>query len=89
MIDDQALRDHLVYLLRGGGAHIDFESAVSGLPHELRGRRPARMQYTAPTETGEVAAVAADADDDVVTVDANASRAERRRAERANRKRKR
>ncbi len=34
---DDALREHLIYLLDGGGAHLDFEKAVSGLPVELRG----------------------------------------------------
>lgn len=52
-------------------------------------RRPSRVQYTAPTETGEPAAVAQETADDAVVVDADASRAERRRAQRANRKRKR
>ena len=27
-------------LLKGGNAHIDFESAIKGLPAELRGKRP-------------------------------------------------
>jgi hypothetical protein len=42
MTPDQttALREHLLYLLRGGGAHLDFDKAVAGLPPELRGRRP-------------------------------------------------
>ena len=34
------MRDHLLYLLRGGGAHVSFEDAVKGLPVELRGKRP-------------------------------------------------
>ncbi|MGH9558276.1 MAG: DinB family protein, partial [Bryobacteraceae bacterium] len=34
------LRDHLLYLLRGGGAHADFDSAIKGLPADLRGKRP-------------------------------------------------
>jgi len=40
MSDDRRLRDHVVYLLRGGGAHLDFESAIGGLPAELRGAKP-------------------------------------------------
>ena len=40
MADDKALRDHLLYLLKGGGAHLDFDAAVKGLPAELRGKRP-------------------------------------------------
>lgn len=34
------LRDHLVKLLRGGGAHVDFDSAIKGLPVKARGKRP-------------------------------------------------
>jgi hypothetical protein len=34
------LRDHLVKLLRGGSAHVDFDSALKGLPVNLRGKRP-------------------------------------------------
>jgi preprotein translocase subunit SecA len=49
--------------------------------------RPARLQYSAPSETGEVLARAEDAGDEPVVVDPNATRAERRRAERANKKR--
>jgi hypothetical protein len=44
---DKALREHLLYLLRGGGAHLDFEAAVAGLPAELRGARPAGVPHTA------------------------------------------
>ncbi len=51
-------------------------------------RRPTRLQYTAPTETGGVSAVSQDGDSGPAAIDPNATRAERRRAERANRKRK-
>ena len=40
MGNNQSLRDHLLYLLRGGGAHANFEAAVKGLPADLRGKRP-------------------------------------------------
>jgi hypothetical protein len=43
---DKALRDHLLYLLRGGGAHLGFEEAVAGLPPGLRGARPAGVPHT-------------------------------------------
>ena len=48
MTKDQmaALREHLLYLLRGGGAHLDFEKAVTGLPPELRGVRPAGLPHS-------------------------------------------
>ena len=34
------LRDHLVKLLRGGSAHVDFDSTIKGLLAALRGKRP-------------------------------------------------
>ena len=37
---DEALRQHVLYLLEGGGAHLDFEKAVAGLPARLHGTRP-------------------------------------------------
>lgn len=40
------LREHLLYLLRGGGAHLDFEKAVADLPTELRGAKPAGQPHT-------------------------------------------
>jgi hypothetical protein len=40
MKEDQSLREHVLYLLRGGGAHVNFESAIKGLPADLRGKRP-------------------------------------------------
>lgn len=39
MDQDQALREHVLYLLKDGGAHLDFEQAVADLPGELRGTR--------------------------------------------------
>ncbi len=40
------LREHLLYLLKGGGAHLDFEKAVKGVPPELRGRTVPPMPHT-------------------------------------------
>jgi len=34
------MREHLLYLLKGGGAHVHFDAAVKGLPAELHGQRP-------------------------------------------------
>ena len=34
---DQALREHLVYLLKGGGAHVHFTDAIEGFPEAKRG----------------------------------------------------
>ena len=47
MADEGALRDHLVYLLKGGGAHRDIGYVVSGMPPEVRGSRPAGAPYSA------------------------------------------
>jgi hypothetical protein len=41
-----ALREHVLYLLRGGGGHLDFDKAVAGLPVELRGARPDKVPHT-------------------------------------------
>lgn len=34
------MREHLLFLLGGGGAHVNFDAAVKGLPVALRGKRP-------------------------------------------------
>jgi hypothetical protein len=34
---DRALREHLVSLLKGGGAHVHFEDALDGFPARKRG----------------------------------------------------
>jgi hypothetical protein len=44
---DQALREQLVFHLRGKGAHIDFDAAVAGFPAELAGRRVPKLEHTA------------------------------------------
>jgi uncharacterized damage-inducible protein DinB len=36
-----------LYLLRGGGAHIEFEKAIAGLPTELRGAKPSGLPFSA------------------------------------------
>src|SRR5437667_4808012 len=46
MSTDQALREHLVYLLGGGGAHLDFDAAVADLPAVLRGTRAGGVPHT-------------------------------------------
>ena len=35
--EDAALRKHIVYLLKGGGAHVHFEDALNGFPARKRG----------------------------------------------------
>lgn len=38
-MSDKALREHVLYLLKGGGAHLDFEQAIADLPEHLRGTK--------------------------------------------------
>lgn len=44
---DQLLRDHLLYLLKGGGAHISFDDALDGWPVRLTGVKIAKFPHTA------------------------------------------
>ena len=46
MSQDQALRDHLIELLRTGSAHLGFDEAIEGLPADLRGSRTQDLQHT-------------------------------------------
>ena len=41
-----SLRDHLLYLLKGGGAHLNFDKAIAGLPAKLRGAKPPGVPHT-------------------------------------------
>jgi hypothetical protein len=47
MSTDNSLREHLRYLLGGSGAHLDFDTAIEGLPEGLRGAKPAGVPHTA------------------------------------------
>jgi len=42
----RSLRQHLLELLRGGNAHLNFEEALAGLPPTLRGERPHELPYS-------------------------------------------
>ena len=44
---DRALREHLLHLLKGEGAHVSLERVISGFPAELRGVKPAGLPFTA------------------------------------------
>jgi uncharacterized damage-inducible protein DinB len=44
---DKALRQHLLYLLKDGGAHAKFEDVIRDFPAELRGKKPANFPHTA------------------------------------------
>jgi hypothetical protein len=46
MSDDNALREDVLLLLRGGRAHVNFEKAVANLPEALRGKKPRGLPYT-------------------------------------------
>lgn len=39
-VNDRSLREHLLYLLGGGGAHVSLDDAIAGLPAEVRGQKP-------------------------------------------------
>jgi hypothetical protein len=43
---DRALREHLLYLLRGGGAHIQFDEALKDFPAGLINRKADGVPYT-------------------------------------------
>jgi DinB family protein len=44
--NDKALRDHVVYVLSGGGAHTTFEQAVKDFPENLRGKKVKRLPHS-------------------------------------------
>ena len=46
MRHDSTVRDHLIELLEGGNAHLDFNAAVARLPAASRGARPAALNLT-------------------------------------------
>ncbi len=45
-MDDTALRDQLLHLLRGGNAHLTFDEAVADFPTERMNDRPPHVPYT-------------------------------------------
>ncbi len=46
-MNDKPVREHVLYLLRDGGAHANFEAAIKGLPVKLRGKRPKGAEHSA------------------------------------------
>jgi hypothetical protein len=44
--NDLSLRQHLVELLQGGGAHTKFDDVVKDVPEGLRGRKPAAFPHS-------------------------------------------
>ena len=45
-MSEQALREHVLSLLKGGGAHLNFEQAISNLPENLRGAKVKSVSHT-------------------------------------------
>jgi len=43
---EKALREHLVNLLSGRGAHVQWKATFAGVPPKLRGVRPSGLPYT-------------------------------------------
>ncbi len=43
---EKALREHVIYLLDGGGAHAKFDELVAGIPAKLRGQKPAGLPHS-------------------------------------------
>jgi uncharacterized damage-inducible protein DinB len=46
-MNDHSLRQHLLDLLRGDSAHVQFDAAIADLPAKLRGVKPAGLEFTA------------------------------------------
>jgi len=44
---DQPLRDHLLYLLKGGGAHASFDDATGDWPIQITGAKVANYPHSA------------------------------------------
>ncbi len=44
---DQFLRDHLLYLLKDGGAHVGFDAAMGDWPVQLAGAKVANFPHSA------------------------------------------
>ena len=44
---DRLLREHVLYLLNGGGAHARFDDTVKNLPEEVRGLKPRGLPHSA------------------------------------------
>lgn len=43
---DKSLREHLLYLLQGGGAHAKFNDVIRGIPARLRGKQPDPLPHS-------------------------------------------
>jgi hypothetical protein len=45
--NSKQLREHLLYLLNGGGAHARFDDVVKNWPEDLRGAKPNGLPHSA------------------------------------------
>ena len=45
-MSDKSVREHVLSLLKGGGAHLGFEQAIADLPKELRGAKAKGITHT-------------------------------------------
>jgi DinB superfamily len=43
---DKALREHVLYLLQGGGAHAKFDEVIADIPVKLLGQKPAGLPHS-------------------------------------------
>jgi hypothetical protein len=43
---DKSLRQHVLYMLKEGGAHLTFEQTIADLPADLRARKPPNAAHT-------------------------------------------
>jgi hypothetical protein len=46
VVKEKLLREHLVNLLSGRGAHVDWKASFSGVSPDLRGVRPSELPYS-------------------------------------------
>ena len=45
-VKDKALREHVAYLLQGGGAHAKFDEVIAGIPPKLYGEKPTGLPHS-------------------------------------------
>jgi DinB superfamily len=43
---DRSVRQHVLDLLKGGGAHVKFDQAIAGIPAKLRGSKVAGIPHS-------------------------------------------
>ena len=46
MSEDQAIRDHVLKLLKGRQGHVDCETVLANLPQEFQGKKPEGAPHT-------------------------------------------